>query len=73
MSSFRDDAAAAVEWAARYLEGVRDLPVLARVEPGDQVQGRGVQDARGLIRPCLLPHLDLPLRHCPLHRRASCA
>jgi aromatic-L-amino-acid/L-tryptophan decarboxylase len=34
MSDFRDDAAAASEWVARYLEGVRELPVLAQVEPG---------------------------------------
>jgi aromatic-L-amino-acid/L-tryptophan decarboxylase len=34
MSAFRDDAAAASEWVARYLEGVRELPVLAQVEPG---------------------------------------
>jgi aromatic-L-amino-acid/L-tryptophan decarboxylase len=34
MSEFRADAAAASEWVARYLEGVRDLPVLSRVEPG---------------------------------------
>ena len=34
MSDFRADGAAALEWAARYLEGVRDLPVLSRVEPG---------------------------------------
>jgi aromatic-L-amino-acid/L-tryptophan decarboxylase len=33
--SFRDDGAAALEWAARYLERVGDLPVLAQVEPGD--------------------------------------
>src|SRR5438477_4391465 len=33
--SFRDDGRAAVEWAADYLERVRDLPVLARVEPGE--------------------------------------
>src|SRR2546423_1735773 len=31
--SFRDDGGAAVEWAARYLERVPDLPVLAQVEP----------------------------------------
>jgi aromatic-L-amino-acid/L-tryptophan decarboxylase len=31
---FRADGAAALEWAARYLEGVRELPVLSRVEPG---------------------------------------
>ena len=33
--SFREDGAAAVDWVAAYLEGVRDLPVLAQVEPGD--------------------------------------
>ena len=33
--SFRDDGAAALEWAARYLDRVGDLPVLAQVEPGD--------------------------------------
>jgi aromatic-L-amino-acid decarboxylase len=33
--SFRDDGAAAVDWVAAYLERVRDLPVLARVEPGE--------------------------------------
>ena len=32
--AFRDDGAAAVEWVARYLEGVGELPVLAQVEPG---------------------------------------
>ncbi len=31
----RRDGAAAVEWVARYLEGMRDLPVRAQVEPGD--------------------------------------
>ena len=34
MTSFRDDGAAALEWAASYLDRVRDLPVLSRVEPG---------------------------------------
>jgi aromatic-L-amino-acid decarboxylase len=34
VSDFRADGAAALEWAARYLEGVRDLQVLSRVEPG---------------------------------------
>ena len=34
MSDFRADGAAALEWAAQYLEGVRELPVLSRVEPG---------------------------------------
>jgi len=33
--SFREDGAAALDWAARYLEGVGDFPVLARVQPGD--------------------------------------
>ena len=29
---FREDGAAALEWAAQYLERVGDLPVLAQVE-----------------------------------------
>jgi aromatic-L-amino-acid decarboxylase len=33
--SFRDDGRAAVEWAARYLERVDALPVLAQVAPGE--------------------------------------
>jgi len=33
--SFRDDGAAALEWAARYLERVGEFPVLAQVKPGD--------------------------------------
>src|SRR4051812_26075762 len=33
--SFREDGAAALEWAATYLETVRELPVLAQVKPGD--------------------------------------
>jgi len=33
--SFRDDGQAAVEWAARYLDRVAELPVLAQVEPGE--------------------------------------
>jgi aromatic-L-amino-acid decarboxylase len=32
--NFREDGQAALEWAARYLERVDDLPVLAQVEPG---------------------------------------
>ena len=32
---FRDDGYAAVDWAARYLERVGELPVLAQVEPGE--------------------------------------
>ncbi|MGL6280004.1 MAG: pyridoxal-dependent decarboxylase, partial [Gaiella sp.] len=35
MSTFRDDGAAALEWVAQYLERLRELPVLARVEPGE--------------------------------------
>ena len=33
--TFRDDGAAALEWAASYLARRRDLPVLAQVEPGE--------------------------------------
>jgi aromatic-L-amino-acid/L-tryptophan decarboxylase len=33
--NFRGDGAAALEWAASYLESVRERPVLARVEPGE--------------------------------------
>jgi aromatic-L-amino-acid decarboxylase len=32
---FREDGAAALEWAARYLERVQELPVLAQVKPGE--------------------------------------
>src|SRR4051794_6796285 len=32
---FREDGAAAVDWAANYLETVGELPVLARIKPGD--------------------------------------
>jgi aromatic-L-amino-acid/L-tryptophan decarboxylase len=32
---FREDGAAALEWAARYLERVPELPVLAQVAPGE--------------------------------------
>jgi len=35
VSDFRADGHAAVDWAADYLERVRELPVLAQVEPGD--------------------------------------
>jgi len=34
VSSLRDDGALALEWVASYLERVRELPVLSRVEPG---------------------------------------
>ena len=33
--SFREDGAAALDWAARYLERVGEYPVLAQVEPGE--------------------------------------
>src|SRR5947207_1214580 len=33
--SFREDGEAALDWAARYLERVPDLPVLARTEPNE--------------------------------------
>jgi aromatic-L-amino-acid/L-tryptophan decarboxylase len=32
---FREDGAAALEWAARYLERLPELPVMAQVRPGD--------------------------------------
>lgn len=35
MTSFREDAAAASEWVARYLERVGDLPVRSGVAPGE--------------------------------------
>ena len=33
--SFREDGEAALDWAARYLETVRERPVLAQIEPGE--------------------------------------
>ena len=35
LTDLRTDGAAALEWAARYLERVGDLPVLAQVAPGE--------------------------------------
>jgi aromatic-L-amino-acid/L-tryptophan decarboxylase len=35
VTDFRADGAAALEWAARYLERVGELPVLAQVRPGE--------------------------------------
>jgi aromatic-L-amino-acid/L-tryptophan decarboxylase len=35
VTDFREDAAAAADWVARYLEGVRERPVLAQVAPGE--------------------------------------
>ena len=34
VSTFREDGAAALDWVARYLEDVREYPVMARVQPG---------------------------------------
>ncbi len=34
-ADFREDGAAALEWAARYLERVEELPVLAQLQPGE--------------------------------------
>jgi aromatic-L-amino-acid/L-tryptophan decarboxylase len=34
LRAFREDGALALEWVASYLENVRELPVLSRVEPG---------------------------------------
>ena len=34
MTQFRDDLTLASDWVADYFERVRDLPVLAQVEPG---------------------------------------
>jgi len=34
VSTFREDGADALEWAASYLERVGELPVLSQVEPG---------------------------------------
>ena len=35
MSGFRDDGAAALDWVARYLDALREYPVLSQVEPGE--------------------------------------
>jgi aromatic-L-amino-acid decarboxylase len=35
VTDFREDGAAALEWAARYLERLPELPVLAQVKPGE--------------------------------------
>jgi aromatic-L-amino-acid decarboxylase len=35
VSGFREDGAAALEWAASYLDRIRELPVLAQVAPGE--------------------------------------
>ena len=35
LTELRADGTAALEWAARYLERVSELPVLARVKPGE--------------------------------------
>jgi aromatic-L-amino-acid decarboxylase len=35
LSDFRDDGRAALDWVANYLDGIRELPVLAQVAPGE--------------------------------------
>jgi aromatic-L-amino-acid decarboxylase len=35
VSDLREDGALALDWLASYLEGVRELPVLSQVEPGE--------------------------------------
>jgi hypothetical protein len=35
VTDLRSDGAAALEWAASYLERVGELPVLAQVSPGE--------------------------------------
>jgi aromatic-L-amino-acid/L-tryptophan decarboxylase len=35
LSDFREDGRAALDWVANYLDGIRELPVLAQVEPGE--------------------------------------
>ena len=35
MSTFREDGAAALDWVARYLDDIREYPVLSKVEPGE--------------------------------------
>jgi aromatic-L-amino-acid decarboxylase len=35
VSTFRDDGVAALDWVASYLDRIRELPVLAQVEPGE--------------------------------------
>jgi aromatic-L-amino-acid/L-tryptophan decarboxylase len=35
LSAFREDGVRALDWLASYLEGVRERPVLSRVEPGE--------------------------------------
>jgi aromatic-L-amino-acid decarboxylase len=35
VSTFREDGYATVDWAARYLERIGELPVLAQVQPGE--------------------------------------
>ena len=45
MTDLRRDGAAALDWAARYLEGVGALPVLAQVAPGE------IRDALPAVAP----------------------
>ncbi len=49
MTDLRDDGAAALEWAAAYLERVRELPVLSQVEPGREAEQLGEPGERHLL------------------------
>ena len=55
-SDLRADGAAALEWAARYLERVGELPVLAQVQPGELTSRRSCRSRR--------PSAESPLRTC---------
>jgi len=50
VTDLRRDGIAALEWAARYLEGVGDRPVLAQVKPGE-IRARLPQHAPELPEP----------------------
>jgi hypothetical protein len=55
MSDFREDGTAALEWTARYLERVGELPVLAQVSPGEQAESFAdvLHDLDELLLPAL--------------------
>jgi aromatic-L-amino-acid decarboxylase len=57
--TFREDGASALEWVASYLERLRELPVLAQVEPG-QIKSRlpGEPPERGEPFAAVLRDLD---------------
>jgi aromatic-L-amino-acid decarboxylase len=55
VTDFREDGAAALEWTARYLERVGELPVLAQVSPGEQPESFAdvLHDLDELLLPAL--------------------